>query len=64
MARSAEIAAREAEIAGLKRLITSRRYETIELLEEAVDAYLWSEHDRRQADQELGLHEIARTHPK
>jgi hypothetical protein len=64
MARSAESSAREAEIAGLKRLITSRRYETIEMLEEAVDAYLWSEHDRRQAERELALHELARSHPK
>jgi hypothetical protein len=62
MVRSAEIAAREAKIAELKRLITAGTYETLEKLEEAVDSFLWSEHDRLQADQYL-LHE-ARPHPK
>jgi hypothetical protein len=63
MARSAEAAAREEEIAGLKRLITSGRYETIEKLEEAVDAYLWSEHDRQQIESEV-VCEMVRSHPK
>jgi|GEM_PF-2980378 len=48
MIQSTEVMAREATIAELKRLITSRTYETLEMLEEAVDAFLWSEHDQNQ----------------
>jgi hypothetical protein len=50
MTQSTEATAREAKIAELKRLITSRTYETLELLEEAVDAFLWSEYDRAQSE--------------
>lgn len=50
MTQTAEVLAREAKIAELKRLITSRTYETLEMLEEAVDAFLWSEYDERQTD--------------
>jgi hypothetical protein len=64
MARSAEAAAREAKIAELKRLITAGSYETLEKLEEAVDAFLWSEQDRLQAEQAAGQLEMARSHPK
>ena len=46
------MAAREAKIAQLKRLITSGNYETLEKLEEAVDAFLWSEQDRLQEAQD------------
>ena len=46
MAHSAEAAAREAKIAELKRLITAGKYESMEKLEDAVDAFLWSEQDR------------------
>ncbi len=45
MVRSAEASAREAKIAELKRLITSRHYESLEKLEEAVEAFLWGEED-------------------
>jgi hypothetical protein len=50
MNQATEVMAREAKIAELKRLITSRTYETLEMLEEAVDAFLWSEYDEQQAD--------------
>ncbi len=64
MARSAETAAREAKIAELKRLITAGTYETLEKLEEAVDAFLWSEQDRLQAEQSTLTAEMVRSHPK
>jgi hypothetical protein len=68
MTRSAETAAREAKIAQLKRLITTGKYETLEKLEEAVDAFLWSEQDRLQEERDEecdeNLSEMARTHPK
>lgn len=64
MARSAEAAEREATIAELKRLITAGTYETMEKLEEAVDAFLWSEHDRLQAEQAPVLADMIRSHPK
>lgn len=63
MAHPADRAAREAKIAELKRLITAGTYETIEKLEDAVDAFLWSEQDRMQ-QQDESLREIARVHPK
>ena len=52
MIRSAEGTAREAKIAELKRLITAGTYETMEKLEEAVDAFLWR--DENQLDQASG----------
>ena len=41
MTRSVEAAAREAKIARMKRLIRAGKYETLEKLEDAVDAFLW-----------------------
>jgi hypothetical protein len=64
MAHSAEAAAREAKIAELKRLITTGKYETLEKLEDAVDAFLWSEQDRLQQQQNESLGELARAYPK
>jgi len=64
MARSAEIAAREAKIAELKRLIIAGRYETLEKLEDAVDSFLWSELDRRQTDPPISTRELARMRPR
>jgi hypothetical protein len=64
MAHSAEAAAREAKIAELKRLITAGKYETLEKLEDAVDAFLWSEQDRLQQQQNESLGELARAYPK
>ena len=61
MARSVETAAREAKIAELKRLITAGT-ETLEKLEEAVDALLWSEQDRLQAEQSTLTAEMVRSH--
>ena len=43
MVRSAEATRREAKVAELKRLITSRHFESLEMLEEAVEAFLWGE---------------------
>ena len=43
MVRSTEVDAREAKITELKRLITAGTYETLEKLEDAVDAFLWSD---------------------
>ena len=45
MVRSAEANVQEAKIAELKRLITSRTFDSLETLEEAVDACLWGEED-------------------
>jgi hypothetical protein len=45
MVRSAELAAREAKLAELKQLLTSRRYDSLEKLEDAVDALLWGDSD-------------------
>jgi len=64
MVHSAEAAAREAKIAELKRLITSGTYETLEKLEEAVDALLWSEQDRLQYEQQPVMAQLVRSHPK
>jgi hypothetical protein len=43
MVRSAEAAARETKLAELKRLITTCHYESLEKLEDAVDALLWGD---------------------
>jgi hypothetical protein len=50
MVRSAETVAREAKIAELKRLITSERYESLEKLEDAVDAFLWADEHEVHAE--------------
>jgi len=63
MTRSSEAVARDVKIAELKRLITSGLYETQEKLEDAVDAFLWSEHDRLQQMQ-TERRELVRSHPK
>jgi hypothetical protein len=44
-------------------LITAQTYETLDKLEDAVDAFLWSEQDRQQEAQH-GLRTLARSHPK
>jgi len=64
MVHSAQQAVREAKIAELKRLITAGRYETQEKLEDAVDAFLWSEQDRLQQERDESPSEIARHYPK
>lgn len=64
MTHFAETAEREAKIRQLKRLIVTGNYETLEKLEDAVDAFLWSEQDRLQDEQFETLEELARTHPK
>jgi hypothetical protein len=64
MARFAEETAREAKVAELKRLITTGKYETLEKLEDAVDAFLWSEQDRLQQAQNEATSQIARVHPR
>ncbi len=79
MTRFAESEQRDAKIAELKRLITAGKYESLEKLEDAVDAFLWSEQDRRQTaqfdeaqlddtqleDSQLeAAGEIQRSHPK
>ena len=73
MIRSAGATAREAKIAELKRLITAGHYETLEKLEEAVDAFLWREEDQRESSDAVSESdarspepndEIRRSHPK
>jgi hypothetical protein len=69
MTRSLDLAARDAKVAELKRLITTGKYETLEKLEDAVDAFLWSEDDRREQQLEAqaygqGLPAIVKAHPK
>ena len=43
MVRSTEVSRREAKVAEFKRLITSRHFDSLEMLEEAVEAFLWGE---------------------
>lgn len=64
MNHSAEKAAREAKIAELKRLISAGKYETMEMLEDAVDSFMWSEQDRLQEQQSEAALEISRAHPR
>jgi hypothetical protein len=74
MAQPVERAARDAKIAELKRLIQAGKYESQEKLEDAVDAFLWSEQDRLQQEQYESLSPVslspaslsgmARFHPK
>jgi len=65
MARTAETTSREAKIAELKRLITTNNYETLEKLEDAVDAFLWSDQDREQEEvQDECLRDLSQRHPK
>jgi hypothetical protein len=69
MAQPVERAARDAKIAELKRLITAGKYESQEKLEDAVDAFLWSEQDRLQQEQyessnAVSASTMARFHPK
>ena len=45
MVQYVEAAGREAKIAELKRVITAGTYETLDKLEDAVDAFLWGESD-------------------
>jgi hypothetical protein len=62
--RSAERAARDAKISELKRLITTHKYESLEMLEDAVDAFLCHEHDRLHEQQFLPANHLSRSHPK
>ena len=64
MTRVTETAAREAKIAELKRLITAGKYETLEMLEDAVDALLWREQDQLQKQQGVDSRELVHSHPK
>ena len=64
MTRTSESDAREAKIAELKRLITSGTYETLEMLEEAVDAFLWRELDELQAEYGPAPRDMARAFPR
>jgi hypothetical protein len=57
MVRSAEAAARETKLAELKRLITTCHYESLEKLEDAVDALLWG--DSEAAHREAAHREAA-----
>ena len=43
MTRSTEAAAQAAKVAELKQLIKTGTFETLEKLEEAVDAFLWAD---------------------
>jgi hypothetical protein len=49
MVRSTEAMFQEAKIAELKRLITSRTFDSLEMLEDAVDACLWGVEDQTDA---------------
>ncbi len=63
LARSTESLSREVKIAELKRLITTGTFETLEKLEEAVDAFLWSEYDQLQTEGGT-TRELARRFPR
>lgn len=43
MTRSAEAAVQAAKLAELKRIITANSFDSVEKLEEAVDAFLWAD---------------------
>lgn len=43
MIHSSEGAQQAAQLVELKRLIRSRNYESVEMLEDAVDAFLWGQ---------------------
>jgi hypothetical protein len=64
MARTSEVTARDTKIAELKRLISANAYETLEKLEDAVDAFLCGEQDRLQSEHDAELNDIARSFPK
>ncbi|HEY2253617.1 MAG TPA: hypothetical protein VGH74_21225 [Planctomycetaceae bacterium] len=53
MVRSAEMAARKAKLAELKQLITSCHYDSLEKLEDAVDALLWGDVAEPDSDQQF-----------
>jgi len=53
MIRSVEAAAEREKIAQLKRLIASGQYETLEKLEDAVDAFLWAEETKLQPEEQV-----------
>lgn len=48
MVRMSDATLQEAKIAELKRLITSRTFESLEMLEDAVDACLWGGEDQAE----------------
>jgi hypothetical protein len=50
MVRLLEAGVQEAKKAELKRLITSRRFESLETLEDAVDACLWGDEESSVPD--------------
>jgi hypothetical protein len=52
MTRSTEAAAQAAKVAELKQLIKTGTFETLEKLEEAVDAFLWADDE----DEEIRPH--------
>lgn len=52
MARLQDALEQRTKIAELKRLITSGAYETIEELEDAVDAFLWGDEDSAETSPE------------
>jgi hypothetical protein len=53
MTRSAEAVSQAAKIAEFKRLITSGSFETLEKLEEAVDAFFWEDEPADESADEL-----------
>ena len=63
MSHSSEATEHDAKIDQLKRLIAAGKYETQEMLEDAVDAFLWSEQDRLQ-EARATSRQISRLHPK
>jgi hypothetical protein len=63
MSHSSQATNRDAKIDQLKRLIAGGKYETQEMLEDAVDALLWSEQDRLQ-EAKATSRQVTRLHPK
>jgi hypothetical protein len=53
MPRSAQGLAEKAKVAELKRLIKSRRYESLETLEDVVDAFLWGAEGSQSPESDL-----------
>jgi hypothetical protein len=54
MPRSTEAASQAAKVAELKQFITSNRFESLEKLEEAVDALLWAD-DENETSEACGM---------
>lgn len=59
MAHSQDVLEQRTKIAELKRLITSRAYETLDELEDAVDALLWGDEESSQLPDQMPAEQLS-----